>query len=134
MQTSYTVTVRDSHCEGREYGSNRNCPLCAAIREQLPDFKLSYVGGNRLRDVDGNSYEFKAFFGEGAILELWNHKVVQMLKHGEISEQKVTFNLVGNHKAAPIQKPEVREKIRYVSVSPSITESTKELFTEEKAN
>jgi len=87
MQTSYTVVVRKEHCEGREYTSIDDCPLCAAIRNQIPEFPLKSVSGSFVRDKVNNLYFF-ATSEDG-----WNVSVILDLLNGVIDNRIVTFSM-----------------------------------------
>lgn len=89
MQTSYTVTIRKEHCEGRSYMSNDNCPLCAAIREQLPGFPLRSVGGDYVRDTSSGEWKIdNCLYPYG-----WESIMVHRILSGEVKEHKVTFSI-----------------------------------------
>lgn len=85
----YTVVVEKRHCEGRKYQSNTDCPLCAAIREQIPNFKLKSVGGIGLHDSDGGRWLLVVSNYGSA--DAWVSTKVQDLMNGKIKSVRVTF-------------------------------------------
>lgn len=86
-ETVYEVVIEKRHCEGRAYFDNKNCPLCAAIKEQIPDFKLKSVGGDYVRDTDNNLYFFDARYKIG-----WEKFIMSAILSGEVQSHKVTFS------------------------------------------
>jgi hypothetical protein len=60
-----------------------DCPLCRAIREQLPDFPLKFVGGVNVEDTDNQQWFFGSY--------VWNISVMHEILAGLIIERPVTF-------------------------------------------
>src|SRR5688572_9406903 len=75
METSYTVVITKKHCEGRFYKDTENCPLCSAIREQLPNFPLRSVGGSHVTDKDYRIWSFPALYEHGGAVT-WNTNTI----------------------------------------------------------
>lgn len=123
----YTVIVRKEHCIDRKYSCITNCPLCAAIREQLPEFPLDTVAGSHLTDKSGNTYLIPTMLNGATEDESWDSVTINKLRDGKISEFKVTFTLNKENPYAAYNPPP-KEKTVYVTVPESITEQTKELI------
>lgn len=134
---TFTVVIEKRHCEGRNYGSNDDCPMCAAIREQLPDFKLKSVGGDYARDVTGRHYYFKTAMTLHLPGDKWNSTEVDKLRKGEIDKVTVVFSEKKLNSGQEVQEcdatkmpiePEVgKTKYVVVKVSESIYDQVKEL-------
>jgi len=107
--------VRKEHCEGMDYLDPTGCPLCAAIREQLPDFKLYSVSGDFVRDKNNNPYYFDSHPTNG-----WTSSRVRQLESGGIDSFKVTFTC-SNYKG-PIEepKPKTEYRVREVEIEREI--------------
>lgn len=133
-QTRYSVRIEKRHCEGRKYMSIFDCPLCAAIKEQLPDFKLRSVGGNWVTHENYDRYFFNAYLsGVESLYKTWNSLAVRGLLEDKIPFFDLIFDLNGtdNYATAAIpsvEQPKSKEIIRYVSVPTSINEQSKELI------
>lgn len=129
MKTSYEVIIRKEHCIGRSFTNIYDCPLCAAIREQLPEFPLEVVGTTSIRTKEGQYWEFNGSLKETGNWG-WTGARKDALEKGEILEYVVKFTLRQSslHTEEKVEKPVVKEKIRYVGVPITITEETKQLI------
>lgn len=136
-KTSYTVIIEKRHCEmSRGYNSNTNCPLCVAIREQFPNFKLKSVGGSYLFDLNGDVYHFNASLEKYSDrFDRWNWTTVNMLKSGEINSYTLIFTKKIKEPFLPSLPEDTivgenKKESRYVVVSipETISKQTKELI------
>jgi hypothetical protein len=80
------VVITRKHCEDADYRSNTDCPLARAIKEQLPDFPLSGVGGITIDDKSGKRYLFDSSNETG-----WNDTTMYRILSGKIESHTVTF-------------------------------------------
>lgn len=77
----YTVIIRKEHCQGNKYGSNDDCGLCRAIKEQLPSLPLRNVGGTTVWTNEG-LFKITSDWGFHRFLEI---------QTGELDNYPVTF-------------------------------------------
>lgn len=81
-----TVTIKKRHCIGTRFLSTDNCPLNAAIKEQLPEFPLWYVAGLTLYDTNDKEYKFHMMPGL-----LWCAARVRDLMSGRLEKYVLSF-------------------------------------------
>lgn len=106
---AYTVVIEKRHCEESDgYRSNTNCPLCVAIHEQLPNFKLDSVsGGGLLFDKNFNPFRFDIGYKKQTE---WSSISMRYLLEGEIDKIIVTFSReVPDDYQPPTPTPQVAE-------------------------
>lgn len=136
-KTSYTVIIEKRHCEmSSGYVSSTNCPLCVAIREQLPDFKLKNVSGTYVTDMNENRYHFDAVIKKWEDrCMVWNYTTMEMLKLGEINSYTLIFSKEIKQPLPPSLPEDTivgenKKEVRYVVVSipETISKQTKDLI------